>query len=215
MKRALHVPAEELLGRGGRAGGGRRQRTLQQVVALLEVLARVNRQRARHPQVVERMLHGAPVPPPALAPGSVAVEVAVAHGPVGRDRGPDAFEHAHVPSQPVGPAGVADPVVEHGAAPPRQHRGRDETRGVRPVLEEQATAIDQAVERGPVVGAEAAPHREVVRTVQDVDRVELDAADVLREPDQASRRERRRARSQQMLPLEKEPGDGGRRERSG
>ena len=55
----------------------------EQVEALVEVTPRVDRQHARHTQVVQRVLHGLPRPPPASARGSPAVEVGVAGTGVG------------------------------------------------------------------------------------------------------------------------------------
>ena len=68
---------------------------------------------------------------------------------------------------------------------------------MRPVLEQHAPAVDQPVEGGAIVGAEPAPERQMVGALDDVDRVELDAAVVLGEAREAravSRRARGRSR---------------------
>ena len=87
---------------------------------------------------------------------------------------------------------------------------------MRPVLEEEAAPVDEPVEPRALVGAEAAPEREVVRAVEDVDRVELEAARVLDELDEPPGGQPAGARARQMLPLEEERGDraeGERRDR--
>src|SRR5262249_31057497 len=73
--------------------------------------------------------------------------------------------------------------------------------------EEQPAAVDEPVEPRTVVRAEAAPHRQVVRAVDNVDRVELDSADVLDEAREARRRECGGLRPRQVLALEEERGD--------
>ena len=70
---------------------------------------------------------------------------------------------------------------------------------MRPVLEEEPAAVDEAIEARPLVGAEAAPHREIVRALHHVDRVHLETAHVLDEPGQAVGREAVGARTTQML----------------
>src|SRR6185295_17126238 len=75
---------------------------------------------------------------------------------------------------------------EHRAPPVGEVRRRNEAGGVGPVLEEEAPLVDGPGEGAPVVGAEAAPDREVVRAVDDVDRVELDAAGVGGKGDEAA-----------------------------
>src|SRR5262249_59486301 len=111
-----------------------------------------------HPEVVQRVLHGAPAPPSALARRPSLLEVAVGHRPVSEHGGLDALEYLAVPPQ-ARPARVTKLIVEHGAAPPRQHGGGHQAGGVRPVLEEQAAAIDLAGEPCAIVRAEAAAPR--------------------------------------------------------
>src|SRR5205823_4499843 len=129
---------------------------------------------------------GLPVPPPAAAARRAPpFEVRVPHRPVGLNGRLHETQHLGVPAEPVGPAGVPNAIVEHGAPPPRQHRGRHEARGVRPVLEQEPAAVDEPVEPRAVVGAEAAPHRHVMGAGEDVDGVELEPAHVLDEAAEA------------------------------
>ena len=58
-----------------------------------------------------------------------------------------------------------------------------------PVFKEQAATIHEPVEPRAVVGSEAAPHRQIVRAIEHIDRVELHAAHVLDESAKARRRE--------------------------
>ena len=206
VQRALDVPALEVLGRDRRAAERVGDRALQEVEALLEVLPRMNGQRAGHPQVVQRMLNGPPAPPPGGARGAAALEISLGHRAIGEHGRLHPVQHLRVPAEPPGPAGVAESVVEHGASPPGQHGGRDEAGGVGPVLEEEAAPIDDPVEPRAIVGAEAAPHGEVVGALEHVDRVELETAHVLDEAGEPVCGEGQRARPREVLTLEKERG---------
>ncbi len=208
VERPLDVPAEERV-RGHRLDGPRAgQRALQQVEPLLEVPARVNGEHAGHPEVVQRVLHRPPVPPAAATPGGpLALELGVPHGAAGADQLGHGAEQAAVLAEPARPAGVAHAVVEHRAPPPRQHRDRHEARGVGPVLHEEPAAIDETVEARAIERPEAAPDREVVRAVDHVDGVHLDAARVLREAEEAAGRERVAAGPPEVLPVEEEGAD--------
>src|SRR6185295_13796063 len=95
----------------------------------------------------------------------------------------------------------------HRALPPGQHRRGYETGRVGPVLEEEPAPIDQAVEPWPVVGAEAAPDREVVGAVEDVDRIHLDPTHVFDEARQARGTQAVGPRPGQVLALEEQGGD--------
>src|SRR6185295_2137044 len=68
--------------------------------------------------------------------------------------------------------------------------------------------VDEPVEPRAVIRAEAAPHRQVVRALEHVDRVELNSADVLDEAREARRCERGGVGPRQVLALEEERGDG-------
>src|SRR5437879_2546253 len=125
--------------------------------------------------MVERVLDGPPRPPSAAAGRTPSREVGVAHRPVGLHGRAHRAQHLRVAAQPARPAGVPAAIVEHRAPPPRQRRRRHEARGVRPVLEEEPAAVHEPVEPRAVVGAEAAPHGQVVRAVEDVDGIELEA----------------------------------------
>jgi hypothetical protein len=93
-----------------------RDRTLEEVEALLEVSARVYGHGAGHPEVVKRMLGGFPAPPTGHGVrGSPALEIGVPHGAVRQDRGAHLAEDSGVASQPVRLAGVAQAIVEHRA----------------------------------------------------------------------------------------------------
>ena len=85
---------------------------------------------------------------------------------------------------------------------------------MRPVLEEEPAAVDEPVELRAVVRAEAAPHGQVVRAVEDVDGIELEPAHVLDEATQAPRRQRGRAGAAEMLSLQEERGGGAQRKRA-
>ena len=212
VERALHVPAEELLGRHRLHRGGC-DRTLEEIVALLEVPARVDGEHAGHPEIVDRVLDGPPVPPAAAAASRAArLHFAVAHRAIGADGLGHQGQQLGIAPQPGGPAGMPSPVVEHRALPPGQHRGGHETGRVGPVLEEEPAAVDQPVEPGPVVGAEAAPDREVVGPVEHVDRIHLQPAHVLDEARQARGGEPVGARPGQVLPLQEQGGDRAERE---
>src|SRR5262245_41823939 len=208
VQRALEVPALELFRRHRLHPGRVGHRALPEVVAFLEVLPRVNDEGAGHPEMVERVLDRPPRPPAALAGRPAALEIGIGHRSVRADGVLDRAQHLRVPAQPARPAGVPAPVVEHSAPPPRQRGGRHEAGGVRPVLEEQPAPVHEPVEARTVVGAEAAPHRQVVRALEHVDRVELKSADVLDEAREARRRERGGVGSRQVLALEEERGDG-------
>ena len=202
------MPAREFFRRHRLAAGGRRQRPLQQVIALVEVPTRVHRERAGHPEVVQTVLHRPPPPPPAPAARPAPLEVCAAHGSIGRDGGLHLGQHLGIAAQPVGPARVPRAVVEHGAPPPRQRGCRDQARGVGPVLEEQPPAIDEPIEPRAVVRSKAAPDREVVGTVEHVDGVELQAAHVLDEAAQPAGAQGDRPGPGEMLALQKERPDG-------
>ena len=79
---------------------------------------------------------------------------------------------------------------------------------MRPVLEELPAPVEPAVEARPVVGPEATPHGEVVGAIQHVDRVHLDAADVLREADDPGCGQRAAPRTREMLARQEQRGDG-------
>ena len=192
------------------------QQALDQVETALEVDARVHAQHALLPQVVHGVRLGLPGPPAGLAlPARALVrEVGVAEGAALAERLLDPLHRGSVLPQPGRPAGVADLVVEHGAPPHRELRRGHQAGGVRPVLEQQAPPVDEPLERGAVVRAETAPERQEVRALQHVDGVELDAAHVLGEADEARRGEPARARPVEVLALEEERGDGGAGERA-
>jgi len=124
------------------------------------------------------------------------------------DRLLDRLHGGGVLLEPPGPAGVAHPVVEHGAPPQREFRGRNQARRVRPVLEQDAFPVEQPVERRAVVDAEPVPQRQVVRALEHVDRVELDAAGVRREALEAPGGQAPAARAIEVLALDEERGDG-------
>ena len=67
--------------------------------------------------------------------------------------------------------------------------------------------VGEAVEGAPIVGTETAPNREVVGPVQHVDRIDLEAARVLDEAQEARGGEALLAGAVEVLALEKERGD--------
>jgi hypothetical protein len=83
---------------------------------------------------------------------------------------------------------------------------------VRPILEQDAAPVYELLQRLPVEGTEAAPERQVMRAIDDVDRVELEPADVLHEACQAPRRQPARERTIEVLARDEERGDGAARE---
>src|SRR6266702_3259287 len=72
--------------------------------------------------------------------------------------------------------------------------------------------VGEPVEPRAVVRAEAAPHREVVRSLEDVDGVQLEPAHVFDEAAEAPGGERGRTGAGEVLPLEEERGDGAQRD---
>ncbi len=80
------------------------------------------------------------------------------------------------------------------------------------MLEEEPAAVDEAIEARPLVGAEAAPHREIVRALHHVDRVHLETAHVLDEARQSVGRQAMGARATEMLPVQEERPHGMARE---
>src|SRR5262245_58216002 len=97
MERALEVPAAEVFPRRRLALRNGRQGSLEQIVTLLEVLPRVDGQRPGHPQVMQRMPHGSPSPPPALARSASTLELAVRHRAIGSNGRPDPGHDLAVP----------------------------------------------------------------------------------------------------------------------
>ncbi len=83
---------------------------------------------------------------------------------------------------------------------------------MRPVLEEEPPTVDEPIQPRSFVRAEAAPRREIVCPVEDVDRIELEPTHVFDETRQSARSERARPRSRQMLSLEEERRNGAQRE---
>src|SRR6185503_9543241 len=81
------------------------------------------------------------------------------------------------------------------------------------VLEEETASVDEPVEPRAVVRAEAAPQGEVVRAIEDVDRVELETARVLDESHEPPGRQPAGAREPEVLALQEERGDGAEGER--
>src|SRR5262245_41519386 len=82
---------------------------------------------------------------------------------------------------------------------------------MRPVLEQHATPIDEAIERAAIVDAEPAPRREVVRAIEHVDRIHRYAARVARERDERTTGQPAAARTVEMLAGEEQRGDGAER----
>src|SRR4029453_6078459 len=115
-------------------------------------------------------------------------------GPVAAEGVSDLGDEARVLLEPLRPAGVPALVIEHRAPPPRQRGDRHEAGSVRPILEEQTTPITNAIEARPLIGPEAAPRGEVVRALEHVDRVELEAAHVLDEAREPAGRQPLRGR---------------------
>src|SRR2546425_8852670 len=82
---------------------------------------------------------------------------------------------------------------------------------MRPVLEEEPATIDQPVEPRAVVRAEAGPHGQIVRAVEDVDGIELEPTHVLDKATETLGGQRGRLRAGEMLPLQEERGHGAQR----
>jgi hypothetical protein len=136
------------------------------------------------------------------------LEAGVAERPARADR---FLHHAHQAGMPLeepGPSLVPMPIVEHRPAPRRKVCGRDQAGDVRPVLEQHAAAVDEPLERHTIEGTEAAPQRQVMGAIDDVDRVELDSACVLGEASEARSGQPTRTRPIQLLTLQEERSDG-------
>jgi hypothetical protein len=168
-------PDELVLTRHRRLEHVCRQHALRQVVQTLEAVAARNREPARGVQRFEHDLRRLPVPHPAR-PG--ALEVARAE----RAALTDLAQYL------VGQLGlaledVAAPRMRLGEArhPPAVHRivlDRNETRFVRPVLED-AAGLHQLRHGRFRIGADSRAERDSVASVDRRDRVELDAAEAL------------------------------------
>ncbi len=102
---------------------------------------------------------------------------------------------------------MAHAIVDHRAAPHRELRGGHQARGVRPVLEQHALAVGEALELRAVEDVEAAPEREQVRALEHVDGVELDASRVLGEALEGRGPEYPAARPVEVLALEEQRRD--------
>ena len=198
------MPAPELVGAHRARPERVPQHALREVEPLLEMPARVDGEVARHPEVMERVVHRAPGPPaPAGAAARPSVDLGGHHGSAVADGRAHFPEHARIAPEPR-PAGVADLVVEHGSPPPGQQGHRHQAGRMRPVLEEQTAPMDEPVQAHAVVGSEAAPQREVVGPLDDIDGVDLKPARVFHEAAQPVGSERQRARAREVLSLEKE-----------
>ena len=207
VEAAAQVPAQELPGRGRFDFPYRWDHAFRQVEALLEVGPRVHQRAPRHPQPVEREGGGLPAPPPGGRTPPGVLEIRVADRSALAERLLHRVDDARVPLEESRPPGVAHGVVQHRAPPHREVRGRNEARRVRPVLEQQPAVVGEAVEGAPIVGTETAPNREVVGPVQHVDRIDLEAARVLDEAQEARGGEALLAGAVEVLALEKERGD--------
>ena len=170
-----------------------------------------------HPQVVEGMRRGLAIPPAGGFPRIRSLEVGVGERAALLDRLLDGSHRALVVLRPEGPVPIARPIriAVHHPAPAREMVGRHQAGGMRPVLEEQAAPVDETIERLLVVGTEAAPQRQVMRAVNDVDRVELDAARVGGERQQGARGEPAGPRAGEVLAFEKERRGGAERDPDG
>ena len=165
------------IGSGGDRGG-LRQHPLHRREALVEVAPRVHADPAGLPQVVERVGRGLPRPPAAaLAHVRRPLEVRVAERPARGDRLLDrVHDRLVLPPGNGGAGGSCSGISAMNARQMRQVLGGDEAGDVREVLEQDAATVDQPLERVAVVLAEAAPQRHVVRAIEHVDRVDLQAA---------------------------------------
>ena len=149
-----------------------------------------------------------PVPPAGGGARRTAVgEVRAAEGAALADGLADGRERAAVLLEPARPAAASRVIVEHGAPPRGEMLDGHEAGGVRPVLEERAPAVGQFVEGGPVVGAEPAPHGQVVGAIDDVDGIELQAPRIRQQCPDARGGEGAAARAAQVLALEEEGGN--------
>ena len=104
------MPSAKLRVGEGLLARGLGHQALGQVEALLEMLPRVDLGAAAHPEVVERVRGGLPVPPAPGRAGRAAVrEVGIAHGTVGGDRRFDRAQDRAVLLEPVAPGAACGP----------------------------------------------------------------------------------------------------------
>ena len=122
---------------------------------------------------------------------------------------------ASIHAAPAATSRSAARVGEHQPPVDRVVLGQHERGGVRPVFEHPALRPDHAVERHPVVGAEAAPQHDLVAPRHHGDRVELEAVEVPRHLHEAGG-VARRTRAREALPRDDEAASGlGRDDASG
>ena len=208
-ERLPQVPPAEALPRQRLAGDGLGHHPLGQVEALPEVRPGVDERAPAHPQVVEGVRGGLPVPPAAgRARGAPVLEVGAAQGTAGGDRVLDRPQDAAVLLEPAAPGAAAQGVVEHRPAPGREVRRRHQAGGVGPVLEQEPPAVDEPLHGRAVVGSEAAPQREVVGALDHVDGVDLEPPDVLHEGQQGGGGEPAGPRPREVLAGQEEGGHG-------
>ncbi len=207
VQRLPQMPPAELQGRERLAGYRLGHHPLREIEALLEVPPRVDQGAAAHPEVVEGVCGGLPVPP---APGRAAAvrEVGAAHRTVGSDRFLDRPQDRAVLLEPLAPGATADRVVEHHPSPGREVRGRDQAGSVGPVLEQQPLPVGDPLDRPALERSEPAPQREVVAALDDVDRIELKAPHVFHEGQERAGGEAPGPRPGEVLAGHEEGSDG-------
>jgi hypothetical protein len=160
---------------------GRGQDPLGEVVDLVEAGPPRDRQLAGAPEVLQRGLLGLPPPPGLVGPlGALVLEVAGHQGPLAGDALADVVDHPlRVGADALHPPGVLEhaPAVALEADLPIGVPDRGDGRGVvRPVLEEPPVALQEPFEEARLVALEAGGEGQVVRPLDDVDRVDLDEA---------------------------------------
>ena len=182
---------------------------LHQVVDLLESLATRNRQLPRPPQHLERRLLRLPAPPAAGLPLSIPVELARKHRPVVADSLTHALKDLQVTgTEPLPqPRRVVNPRAKalEAMAPVRKKGDGDGRRIVRPVLEQRPPLLDQPREQRRSISVPARRECEMVRPLDDIDRIDLHEPHPLDERQHAGVRRRTRRVVEQALRVEQQP----------
>ena len=208
-QRLPQVPPAEALPRQRLPGDGVGHHPLGEVEALPEVRPGVHQRAPAHPEVVEGVRGGLPVPPATgRAGGTPVLEVGAARGdrrrrsrprpPAGRGGSPGASR----PRPDSEGSSRASPGARPGSATPAPGRRRG------PSTRTGAGVGRRAGPRPAVVGPEAAPQREVVGALDHVDGIDLESPDVLHEGEQGGGGEPPGPRPREVLAGQEEGGHG-------
>ena len=183
-----------------------------EVVGFLEVLAPRDRQRPAAPQDLQRRFLRLPLPPAPAGPG-VALEVTRLQRALGGDAVDDVRERLRlVAAEVLGPPRARQttgPEPLETNLPVAEPLAGDRRRIVGPVLEERPVPLQQVTEHARLIAVEPARQDQVVRALDDVDRVNLDVPQLLHNfPDDCGSGLPGRVVEQTLCPEEQTPGGG-------